>query len=73
MYVGPLWPCLYKIQLCDGMFGSKICNHLNGLSFSQVLVLNMNFDVFQPYLKDYVCHGWVSNFQYIDLWFRQFE
>ena len=53
-------------------FSSKILDQLNDLSFSQVLVLNMYINVFQPWLKDLICSGWVSTLQFANFGFAQF-
>ena len=37
-----------KFYFITGPLSSKVFDQLNGLSFSQVLVLNMNVDIFQP-------------------------
>ena len=33
---------------------------------------HMSFYIFQPWLKDHVCHGWVTTLQFVNLRFTQF-
>ena len=41
-------------------------------SLSQVLVLYMHFNIFQPWLKDQISCGWITTLKFVNFWFMQF-